>query len=74
MRTLFFQLSKIRVALDTETDGFTMMNNAERATETSPWKPASNIENSSDDRVQALSIIMLYLCTGLQRAQDGVPQ
>ncbi|XP_032308840.1 PDZ domain-containing protein 8 [Drosophila ananassae] len=67
-------LSKIRVALDTETDGFTMMNNAERATETSPWKPASNIENSSDDRVQALSIIMLYLCTGLQRAQDGVPQ
>ncbi|KAH8265184.1 hypothetical protein KR026_010819 [Drosophila bipectinata] len=66
-------LSKIRVALDTETEGFTMMNNAEKTTETSPWKSAPNIEKSSDDRVQALSIIMLYLCTGLQRAQDGVP-
>ena len=28
----------------------------------------------SDERVQALSIIMLYLCTGLQHAQDIATQ
>lgn len=45
------------------------MNDAEKATESSPWK-----SDRSDERVQALSIIMLYLCTGLQHAQGVVLQ
>ncbi|XP_022208854.2 LOW QUALITY PROTEIN: PDZ domain-containing protein 8 [Drosophila obscura] len=69
-------LTKLKVALDAETEGYTMMNDAEKATESSPWKSAStlSVENRSDERVQALSIIMLYLCTGLQHAQGVVLQ
>ncbi|XP_017126613.1 PDZ domain-containing protein 8 [Drosophila elegans] len=67
-------LTKLKVALDAETEGYTMMNDAEKATESSAWKSASSMENRSDERVQALSIIMLYLCTGLQHAQGVVLQ
>ncbi|XP_016985251.1 PDZ domain-containing protein 8 [Drosophila rhopaloa] len=67
-------LTKLKVALDAETEGYTMMNDAEKATESSAWKSASGTENRSDERVQALSIIMLYLCTGLQHAQGVVLQ
>ncbi|KAH8368794.1 hypothetical protein KR084_006023 [Drosophila pseudotakahashii] len=65
-------LTKLKVALDAETEGYTQMNDAEKATEIhgqSPWK-----SDRSDERVQALSIIMLYLCTGLQHAQGVVLQ
>ncbi|XP_050746431.1 PDZ domain-containing protein 8 isoform X2 [Drosophila biarmipes] len=62
-------LTKLKVALDAETEGYTQMNDAEKATESSPWK-----SDRSDERVQALSIIMLYLCTGLQHAQGVVLQ
>ncbi|XP_068158763.1 LOW QUALITY PROTEIN: PDZ domain-containing protein 8 [Drosophila tropicalis] len=68
-------LSKLKIALDAETEGYTMMNDVEKATESSLWKPTTiSIENKSDERVQALSIIMLYLCTGLQHAQGVVLQ
>ncbi|XP_034670762.1 PDZ domain-containing protein 8 [Drosophila subobscura] len=68
-------LTKLKIALDAETEGYTMMNDAEKATESSAWKSSTiSVENRSDERVQALSIIMLYLCTGLQHAQGVVLQ
>ncbi|EDW29899.1 GL15849 [Drosophila persimilis] len=68
-------LTKLKIALDAETEGYTMMNDAEKATESSPYKSSTiSVENRSDERVQALSIIMLYLCTGLQHAQGVVLQ
>ncbi|KAH8287179.1 hypothetical protein KR054_004146 [Drosophila jambulina] len=69
-------LTKLKIALDAETEGYTMtMNEAERSTESASWKPASTgAENRSDERLQALSIIMLYLCTGLQHAQGVILQ
>lgn len=73
------QLTKLKVALDAETEGYTMLNDTEKANTNRmesevPWKSMARSKNKSEERVQALSIIMLYLCTGLQHAQGTVTQ
>lgn len=73
------QLTKLKVALDAETEGYTMLNDTEKANTNRlesevPWKSMASSKNKSEERVQALSIIMLYLCTGLQHAQGTVMQ
>ncbi|KAM8718614.1 hypothetical protein ACLKA7_001342 [Drosophila subpalustris] len=71
-------ITKLKVALDAETEGYTMNDtekaNSNRLKSESPWKSAFRTKNTSEERVQALSIIMLYLCTGLQHAQGKVTQ
>lgn len=56
-----------------------MLNDIEKASTNRqeseiPWKSMASSKNKSEERVQALSIIMLYLCTGLQHAQGIVMQ
>lgn len=56
-----------------------MLNDTEKANTNRmesevPWKSMARAKNKSEERVQALSIIMLYLCTGLQHAQGTVTQ
>lgn len=72
-------MTKLKVALDAETEGYTMLNDTEKANTNRmesevPWKSMARSKNKSEERVQALSIIMLYLCTGLQHAQGTVTQ
>ncbi|ALC49610.1 CG10362 [Drosophila busckii] len=57
-------LTNLKLALDAETEGY---SDAEEAT-----SQQHRMESKSEERVQALSIIMLYLCTGLQHAQGSV--
>ncbi|TDG42966.1 hypothetical protein AWZ03_010616 [Drosophila navojoa] len=72
-------LTKLKGALDAETKGYTLLSYGEKATthrleSESPWKSMATTKVKSEERVQALSIIMLYLCTGLQHAQGSVMQ
>lgn len=72
-------LTKLKVALDAESEGYTMLSDTEKVITNklkseSPWKSMVSTQNKSEERVQALSIIMLYLCTGLQHAQGNVTQ
>ncbi|XP_030379612.1 PDZ domain-containing protein 8 [Scaptodrosophila lebanonensis] len=75
-------LIKLRIALDAETEGQAMLSDAglclattpSRPEAEAPWKSMICVENKSEERVHALSIIMLYLCTGLQHAQGVVLQ
>ncbi|EDW65732.1 PDZ domain-containing protein 8 isoform X1 [Drosophila virilis] len=72
-------LTKLKGALDAESKGSTMLNYTEKATthrmeSESPWKSMACTKTRSEERVQALSIIMLYLCTGLQHAQGSAMQ
>lgn len=73
------KLTKLKGALDAESKGSTMLNYTEKATthrmeSESPWKSMACTKTRSEERVQALSIIMLYLCTGLQHAQGSAMQ
>lgn len=85
----FFQLTKLRLALDSETAMHSNLaasvrngNNDNSSTQTTTnttggggdnasiqYGNKSNILGKSEERIQALSVIMLYLCTGLQHAQ-----
>lgn len=94
-----FQLSKLRVALDSETKAHATLvslsaenakiiptdsKNTASTSTTTDGTSKSVKENQhdlarkafllgqSEERVQALSVIMLYLCTGLQHAQGIV--
>ncbi|XP_034490315.1 PDZ domain-containing protein 8 [Drosophila innubila] len=72
-------ITKLKFALDAETEGYTLLNDTEKAISNrlkseKPWKSTDTPKNNSEERVQALSIIMLYLCTGLQHAQGKVTQ
>ncbi|KAH8386956.1 hypothetical protein KR093_003732 [Drosophila rubida] len=72
-------LTKLKLALDAETEGYTMPSDPQKGNSSklktdSPWKSMASTKNKSEERVQALSIIMLYLCTGLQHAQGVVTQ
>ncbi|XP_011295294.2 PDZ domain-containing protein 8 [Musca domestica] len=78
-------LTKLRMALDSETaihsnlaanikntnnDAPTNASTAEGSVQNNK----SNILGKSEERIQALSVIMLYLCTGLQHAQGVAMQ
>ncbi|KAH8301013.1 hypothetical protein KR044_011487 [Drosophila immigrans] len=72
-------LTKLKIALDAETEGYIMPSDSQKGNSNklktdSPWKSMASTKNKSEERVQALSIIMLYLCTGLQHAQGVVTQ
>ncbi|XP_062139482.1 PDZ domain-containing protein 8 [Drosophila sulfurigaster albostrigata] len=70
-------LTKLKIALDAETEGYTTPQTDGQKLKLksdSPWKAMASTKNQSEERVQALSIIMLYLCTGLQHAQGVVTQ
>lgn len=83
-----FQLTKLRLALDSETAMHSNLaasvrngNNDNSSTQATTnatgggdnasiqYGNKSNILGKSEERIQALSVIMLYLCTGLQHAQ-----
>uniref|UniRef100_A0A1I8NH04 PDZ domain-containing protein 8 n=1 Tax=Musca domestica TaxID=7370 RepID=A0A1I8NH04_MUSDO len=78
-------LTKLRMALDSETAIHSNLaanikntnndapTNASTA-EGSMQNNKSNILGKSEERIQALSVIMLYLCTGLQHAQGVAMQ
>ncbi|XP_036320060.1 uncharacterized protein LOC118734447 [Rhagoletis pomonella] len=66
-------LSKLRLALDSETAMYSSLalantTKAENADASSTASKSTTL-GKSEERVQALSVIMLYLCTGLQHAQ-----
>ncbi|XP_061394825.1 PDZ domain-containing protein 8-like, partial [Musca vetustissima] len=77
-------LTKLRMALDSETAIHSTLaatikttnNDATNTTtaESSIQNNKSNILGKSEERIQALSVIMLYLCTGLQHAQGVAMQ
>ncbi|XP_067641097.1 PDZ domain-containing protein 8 isoform X2 [Eurosta solidaginis] len=64
-------LSKIRLALDSETELYSTLTTAS-TTKSEIMADASRslTFGKTEERVQALSVIMLYLCTGLQNAQS----
>ncbi|XP_073831367.1 PDZ domain-containing protein 8-like isoform X1 [Musca autumnalis] len=79
-------LTKLRMALDSETAihstlaasikttaNDTTTNNTPSA-DNAIQSSKSNILGKSEERIQALSVIMLYLCTGLQHAQGVAMQ
>nr|XP_014088967.1 PDZ domain-containing protein 8 isoform X1 [Bactrocera oleae] len=61
-------LSKLRLALDSETSLYSSLASVD-ASKRDNIDASSTTLGKSEDRVQALSVIMLYLCTGLQHAQ-----
>lgn len=75
------QLTKLRIALDSETTSHADLLNSkhhpheEKDKEKAQRHQATDkikttmILAQSEERVQALSVIMLFLCTGLQYAQ-----
>ncbi|XP_053950315.1 PDZ domain-containing protein 8 [Anastrepha ludens] len=66
-------LSKLRLALDSETATYSSLASASTtkndSVDTNNAVLKSTILSKSEERVQALSVIMLYLCTALQHAQ-----
>ncbi|XP_004536777.1 PDZ domain-containing protein 8 [Ceratitis capitata] len=62
-------LSKLRIALDSETSLYSSLatNSTLKTDNANATMPATQAR--TEERVQALSVIMLYLCTGLQNAQ-----
>ncbi|XP_065364845.1 PDZ domain-containing protein 8 [Calliphora vicina] len=74
-------LSKLRLALDSETaihsnltasmknGSSELLATTETATTQQQTATKPNILGKSEERIQALSVTMLYLCTGLQHAQ-----
>ncbi|XP_023298592.2 PDZ domain-containing protein 8 [Lucilia cuprina] len=74
-------LSKLRLALDSETaihsNLTASMKNGSTELLSTTENPATqhpNILGKSEERIQALSVTMLYLCTGLQHAQGVAMQ
>ncbi|XP_037821414.1 PDZ domain-containing protein 8 [Lucilia sericata] len=74
-------LSKLRLALDSETAihsnlTASMKNGSTEllSTTENPTTQHPNILGKSEERIQALSVTMLYLCTGLQHAQGVAMQ
>lgn len=65
---IFVQLSKLRLALDSETALYSSLASGDTS-KMDKNDASSTTLGKSEDRVQALSVIMLYLCTGLQHAQ-----
>ncbi|XP_028901506.1 PDZ domain-containing protein 8 isoform X2 [Zeugodacus cucurbitae] len=61
-------LSKLRLALDSETALYSSLASGDTS-KMDNIDTSSTTLGKSEDRVQALSVIMLYLCTGLQHAQ-----
>lgn len=82
MQSIFFnvQLARLRITLDVETTYNSEISNLEvpadvATTELNSKSPTSDVARKaflagqSEERVQALSVVMLYLCSGLQHAQ-----
>ncbi|XP_037931626.1 PDZ domain-containing protein 8-like [Teleopsis dalmanni] len=73
-------LSKLRLALDSETavhSSLSVISKTDSIDGNSTQKKLINKSTmlfKSEERVQALSVIMLYLCTGLQHAQGVASQ
>ncbi|XP_058448216.1 PDZ domain-containing protein 8 [Malaya genurostris] len=77
-------LSKLHIALDCETLNQTLLsagrdggNKDETRKSTPPPTDATRsafLAGQSEERVQALSVIMLHLCSGLQHAQGNINQ
>ncbi|XP_050331211.1 PDZ domain-containing protein 8 [Bactrocera neohumeralis] len=61
-------LSKLRLALDSETALYSSLASGDTSKRDNIDASSATL-GKSEDRVQALSVIMLYLCTGLQHAQ-----
>lgn len=79
-------LSKLHIALDCETLNQSSLSAAKDGTVKDDGKPKTNttqqadatrsafLAGQSEERVQALSVIMLHLCSGLQHAQGNLNQ
>ncbi|XP_062714468.1 PDZ domain-containing protein 8 [Aedes albopictus] len=79
-------LSKLHIALDCETLNQSSLSAGKDGTVKDDGKPKTNttqqvdatrsafLAGQSEERVQALSVIMLHLCSGLQHAQGNLNQ
>ncbi|XP_055539904.1 PDZ domain-containing protein 8 isoform X2 [Wyeomyia smithii] len=76
-------LSKLHIALDCETLNQSVLSTAKGDCTKEDEKPKSSVQTpdgtrsaflagQSEERVQALSILMLHLCSGLQHAQGSI--
>lgn len=67
------QISKLKVAIDEETQR--RMELAQKVHETTDPSEHTRIAfliGKSDEKVQALAVLMLHFCAGLQHIQDQV--
>lgn len=77
--TLQFQIAQLRRAVDIETARYTRLEEFVKAGSCSNNDDSKMAEGQltlykSEERLQALSVVMLYLCTGLQYIQAMTTQ